>query len=266
MIIYNKYVDFTVLYYKILLNTKTLKMKKQILAKLRELMGDKKALILAGHFPLVSFEDKVFPGIYQDINCRYKKLFLFTEKNKKLSKFLLEIFKTSLELLINESKILLLVDDKRLSKKSIKRFYQNNQIPLSFELELARNKRCPTDSIWTSNLGITSNKSSRMVSEKKLIKNFKKSEYSSCSLEHGCAQEFYPLLHEVVKTDFEIMVNFIPASCTKPILEATQEFYISTVGSTELHIINVFVEGSLSEIEMWNHAEVYDNKNELIKL
>jgi hypothetical protein len=236
--------------------------KKLILEMLSGFLGNKKGIFLAGHFSLVSFEGKVFPGIYEG---RYRILPIKIREDIKNGMLPLEkIFRFTLKILNKRSKIILLVGDRKLynnNKSLCEKFYEKNLIPIAYELELARYKRCPTDSIWAPPAHITMNNSNRFVSERVLINQFKQARYARCSLEQSCAQEFYPLIDEICKTEYEIMINFIPASCTGAILEATQEFR-SSVTSSELDIVNVFLNGAFSKKKMWKKAEVFFNNEQ----
>jgi hypothetical protein len=191
-----------------------------------------------------------------------------------MGEFPFETFRSILEILNEESRILLIVNDHQFISKVSNdqnllgnknswrdKFYEEDLIPIAYELELARYKRCPTDSIWAPPAHITMNNSNRFVSERVLINQFKQARYARCSLEQSCAQEFYPLIDEICKTEYEIMINFIPASCTGAILEATQEFR-SSVTSSELDIVNVFLNGAFSKKKMWKKAEVFFNNEQ----
>ena len=139
-------------------------------------------------------------------------------------------------------------------------FFKKNHIPVSYELELAMSKKCPSEAIWTPPKGITFHNSSWFISEKLLRNRFDgRKEYKSCSLNNSCAQEFYPLLEEVSKTDFEIMINFIPSSCTEPITDSTKLF--SNNSSKKFEIINIFMNGAFSKKKMWDNAILYKINN-----
>lgn len=241
-------------------------MKENIKNDLLKIIGNRKAIILAGHFPIItSNTGDTFPGIYQDIK-KESEMYSYTKKHPYMGKFPLETFKMGVSLLKNkESKILLLVNDHQFMKKMKEPgnkvnpyredFYLKNHVPISYELELALKKKCPSETIWTPSPGITFHDSSWFVSEQLLRNRFSdRKKYRSCSLKSNCAQEFYPLLEEVSKTDFEVIVNFIPFSCTEPITDSTNLFKRNY--NDKLDIINIFLNGTFSKKKMWENAVI----------
>lgn len=242
-------------------------MKEKIIADLRALTEDKKTLILAGHFPLISIGHKSVAGVYQDLE-EHPAEYTQVKNHLYMGDFPLETFKAGVSLLYanDKSKILLLVNDHQFIEKNSNSedqpneyrewFYLQNQLPSSYTAVLRNAERSLIDSIWITptTTGITYNES-LYVSEQILRNRFaSRSEYKDCPLKGGCAQEFVPLFQEVAKTDFEVMVNFVPSICNQPTIDATRFF--KKHSNTTLHIINVFLDGSLEKGEMWKQALV----------
>ena len=94
-------------------------MKKLLRDNLLKIIGNKKALILAGHFPLiVDNENNTIPCIYQEIK-KGSYEYSYTKRHPYMGTFPMETFKLGVSLLQNKgSKILLLVNDHQYIKKN----------------------------------------------------------------------------------------------------------------------------------------------------
>lgn len=240
--------------------------------EIAQLIKKKKVLFLAGHFPLLSQGKKSVFGIYQELNgTKLETQRDIAQRSPYMGEFPMETLKAGAELLSRndneDSKILMLVNDHQYINKIESGsgkfnpyrdyFYKNNpEIPPSYEFELALRNLCPNN-IWKPPTKLTYHSNERYVSEQLLRNRFKNGKhYASCNLEHGCAKEFYPLLEEVKAAKFEIMVNFCPSSCTKPISQSSKIFREMDQEGQELQIINIFLNGALPIDKMWENTSI----------
>lgn len=246
-------------------------MKNRILKKISRIIGSKKSIIMAGHFPTINEGNKVFAGVYEDIPRVYENAYFKAKRHPYMAKFPLETFKAGVHLLNKQSRIMLLVNDHQFIDTILisdernpwrEEFFKEDKIPAVYEniLKIANLK----DPIWKPPNHLTFNNSKKFISEYKLRKKFRQAKYKSCSLESGCAQEFYPLLEEIYHSDFEIMVNFIPLICAEPIMEATEEFR-NSITQKGLDVVNIFLNGGLQKKrDMWSNSEIFLNENKII--
>ena len=97
-----------------------------------------------------------------------------------------------------------------------------------------------------------------LFSEMKLRSRYKNYYKNQCSLEHGCAQEFLPLIHEGYQQGIKLFYNFIPLSCELPVNVGTQQAK-NIINDDALKIVNVYCwENSIDFWERYRISVVDD--------
>lgn len=240
-------------------------MKEKIKANLQTHVQNTEGLIgiQAGHFALIHGENKeLIPLITKEIKGKYA--------HHHMAKFALETWKLGVELAKyaleqgKKVKLIVLVNDWQFVKKAKfgeeneyrKSFYQTYQIPKVYLKEL---QKYGLDEKWILSFKTQNGKinHSYLFSEMKLRSRYKNYYKKQCSLEHGCAQEFLPLIHEGHQQGMRLFYNFIPFSCELPVTVGTQQAK-NIINEETLKIINVFCSGNTADFWERYHISVVD--------
>lgn len=248
-------------------------MKNKIKTMMQQFINDSNSpVILGGHFSLMNTPGnkiQLMPAIFQD--CLDKQVSDEMRQNPYMAHFPVETFAMSLELLKHnhQAKLLLLSNDWQNVKETAEftkgelrdcyyQFISQQEIPLSYR-SMSDDAGIMIDSkILHPPKGFTYHKS-RYWSEQLLRNKFDNSKnYKSCSLKHGCAQEFMPLLDKLEVMGFDKLVAMIPATCAYPVIDAVNEF--KNMHNGKIDIMTAFINNSLSLENFWDCSTFVNGK------
>lgn len=235
-------------------------MRNAILKLLCEqLPRESKLAVLAGHYALFHDDSskKLVPGIYSELPDGALKQNL--RVNPYAGVFAQETLYFGRDLLkaATFGQVLCLANDLRWVRKqeaSRLEYFRNGELPDLFTSALS--KLAPLNEIMVPvplYLQVEGNK--YIWSEQQLMQSYDSPEFSSCSVDNGCAQEFLPLLLELEKIGYRDFVALIPPSCKAPTIDATQEAKRKL--ELRLNIYTLYLYNTLEPKNFWDEVEVY---------
>lgn len=211
-------------------------------------------IIQAGHFALVFSEDKkqLVPGIYQDVFNKEQKEAI--KLHPYMGDFPLKTWEIGVELLDfarknkKEFGMVIIVNDWQWVQTTEKGkantlradFYKNADLPESYKNVLAKYS-------FDSKVILPMKREDEIIqklffSEKKLRNLFSRKLAKICELgEHKCAQEYVPLLNQIIKQNAKLFISFVPRTCMIPINTGSEE--IKNKLKSDIKIINIFASG-----------------------
>lgn len=226
--------------------------------------------VLAGHYSLFEENGILVPGIYQEVTSDQLKNSL--KMNPYSSEFPLESFKFGIELrkiLGENAQFISLVNDwqnipknahgehdnpwriKYFSESSIPESYRHLLLAHGFDSPESEFARVPkSDRFYNNQIHF---------SESKMRNKFRTRFSATCSITHGCAQEFVPLLVSLSDMNFKDLVAIIPGTCTLPTLEAIR--YVKDTLGLSIDIWSLYIYNSIDLDVFWNTAHLYKNGN-----
>lgn len=237
-------------------------MRTELLKLLSEqLPREPKLAVLAGHYALFQDDEKthLVPGIYQDMPDGLLQTEL--RRNLYAGVFSEETLYFGRELVETQSsgQILCLVNDWRWTARHTTarlNYFRTSSVPDSFLWALS--KLAPLNTIMVpvpERLRVEGN--AFLWSEQVLQESFSSHGFASCSLEHGCAQEFVPLLMSLQDTGYTDFVALIPSTCKDPTVDGVREA-IKKLG-LRMNVYTLYVYNTLEAKNFWEGVEVYKN-------
>lgn len=211
-------------------------------------------IVQAGHFALVFSKDKkqLIQGIYQDASSREQKeaiklhpymgdfplktweigveLLNFARKNKK---------KFGMAIIVNDWQWVQTAEKKEATTLRTN-FYKNTDLPESYKDVLVKYG-------FDSKIILPMKRENEIIhklffSEKKLRNLFSRKWAKLCELgENKCAQEYVPLLNQIIKQNAKLFISFVPKTCMIPINAGSEE--IKKKLKSDIKIINIFASG-----------------------
>ena len=239
-----------------------------ITAILGSLNHTKKVCIQAGHFAILENKDKnaTVPGIWEDLQDELASKVLnhpymghFPTQTWKAGLVALTVLpNVSLALLVNDWQFVR-QEERNVENPYRKYFYENQrELPASYRCSLEEVSISPREQLIVSPGKYSVAGNELFFSEVKLRNQFVHKLKATCSLKHGCAQEYLPFLLYLKEKGFDVVINYIPTTCMQPILESSMVAQ-NEYGMDNIDIINVFANGAHSPDIFWENALLYKN-------
>lgn len=235
---------------------------------LTKIPSSAKTFLLCGHYALFPEGDKLVPGIYQDVND--SKLREWLKMHPYSSEFPLESFRFGIELekrIRGNTRLVSLVNDWQHVPKNNSgiseniwrtEYYKTAHLPTIYDRMLQEEGiSSPIDAYAEVPLEDRYYCNSLHFSETCLRNKYKTSYKSTCSLEHGCAQEFLPFLHALERMKCTHLVAVIPGTCTVPTLASIKE--AREVLGLKIKIWTIYIYNPASLDDFWNGAIMYED-------
>lgn len=246
-------------------------MKNRIIDHLaKNILIESRIAILCGHYALFPEGNYVFPGIYQDIES--PELEKILRNNPYSGEFPVESFLFGLELKnhFKDSKFINLVNDwmyvpkkessNHLENEFRKEYYTNTGIPCFFKFLLQERDFDVRNTFLEVPENIRYQNNRYHFSEQALRNRYKiqkNKKYRQCSLSHGCAQEFLPLMEILVSLGITVLIAHIPGTCTEPVTAGIRE--AKEVLKLPITTYSIHTHNSLSIDNFWDGVELYVN-------